>query len=86
MANSKKPKKLTRSSLVAKASPQSTPAIISFVFSSGLGQATTSLFRNGVLINMQKVLATPVTSSLQMCKVEMLFQSMGFVQATHKFE
>lgn len=50
-----KPKKLLKSSLVALAALTSVPADIAFTFTGGIGQATASLFRNGVLINMQSI-------------------------------
>ncbi|MET0393937.1 MAG: hypothetical protein ABW019_12385 [Chitinophagaceae bacterium] len=55
MAKSIKSAKLSTNSLVATASASSKPASINFTFSSGIGQATASLFRNGVLINMQSI-------------------------------
>ncbi len=51
-------KKLLKKSLVAIVSPLSAPIDISFRFISGIGQATASLFRNGVLINMQSISST----------------------------
>jgi hypothetical protein len=53
----KKPaiKSISKKSLVASPSVASAPADIDIVFSSGLGQATAVLFRNGVLINMQSI-------------------------------
>jgi len=50
-----KVKKLQKSSLIALAAATSAPADVSFTFNSGIGQATTSLFRNGILINMQSI-------------------------------
>lgn len=50
-----KTKRLSRTSLVAFASPTSNSADISVVFNAGLGQITSSLFRNGVLINLQSI-------------------------------
>jgi hypothetical protein len=55
MAKKIKSKKLSAKSLVAAASASSQQAEVSFTFTSGIGQATASLFRNGVLINMQSV-------------------------------
>ncbi|HEY8893790.1 MAG TPA: hypothetical protein VIM79_03215, partial [Niastella sp.] len=46
---------LTPNSLVAEQADHSKPAIITFTFTIGIGQATTSLFRKGVLINMQSI-------------------------------
>jgi len=46
---------LTSNSLVAEQADHSKPAIITFTFTIGIGQATTSLFRRGVLINMQSI-------------------------------
>jgi hypothetical protein len=51
----KKPKKLTSSSLIALPTAASATANVNIVFKSGLGQITSSLFRNGVLINMQSI-------------------------------
>jgi len=51
----KKAKPLIRSSLVARSSPLSTAADVDITFTSGLGQATASLFRQGILINMQSI-------------------------------
>jgi hypothetical protein len=48
-------KSISKKSLVASPSVASAPADIDIVFSSGLGQATAVLFRNGVLINMQSI-------------------------------
>jgi hypothetical protein len=46
---------LTPQSLVAEQADHSKPATITFAFTTGIGQATTSLFRRGVLINMQSI-------------------------------
>ncbi len=54
----KKGKKLLKTSLVAAATTLSTPVNVGFRFASGIGQATASLFRNGVLINMQSISMT----------------------------
>jgi FtsZ-interacting cell division protein YlmF len=51
----RKPKKLTRSALVATVTSTSQVADIDVKFFSGIGQITVSLFRNGVLINMQSI-------------------------------
>jgi hypothetical protein len=51
----KKPKKLTSSSLIALPTAASAAVNVNVVFKSGLGQITSSLFRNGVLINMQSI-------------------------------
>jgi len=50
----KKPK-LLKASLIAIASEISTAATVGIVFTSGLGQATASVFRKGALINMQSI-------------------------------
>ncbi len=50
-----KSKRLMKSTLVAMASDISTAADVGVVFTSGLGQITALLFRNGVLINMQSI-------------------------------
>ena len=50
-----KPKRISKSALVAMASNNSIPANVSCVFKSGIGQITASLFRKGVLINMQSI-------------------------------
>lgn len=41
--------------LVAAAQPASVPATVNITFTAGVGQATASLFRKGVLINMQSI-------------------------------
>jgi FtsZ-interacting cell division protein YlmF len=51
----RKSKRLTRSALVATATSASQVAEIDVKFFSGIGQITVSLFRNGVLINMQSI-------------------------------
>ena len=51
----KKSKRLIKSSLFALASTESVSADVNVVFTSGIGQITASLFRNGVLINMQSI-------------------------------
>ena len=50
-----KPATLSRGALVAQPSAVSKAADISVTFKSGLGQITSSLFRNGVLINLQSI-------------------------------
>jgi hypothetical protein len=54
-STSPKKTKLTKASLVASASATSLQADVEIIFTSGLGQATAVLFRNGVLINMQSI-------------------------------
>lgn len=51
----KKPVSLNPNSLVAVANAVSQQAAVDFTFSSGIGQVTASVFRNGVLINMQSI-------------------------------
>ena len=51
----KKALSLTSNELVAAVATTSVPANINVVFRSGLGQLTASLFRRGVLINMQSI-------------------------------
>ncbi|THU37065.1 hypothetical protein FAM09_19115 [Niastella caeni] len=46
---------LTTGALVAVGAPHSQQVGITFTFTAGLGQATSSLFRKGVLINMQSI-------------------------------
>jgi len=46
---------LTASSLVAESAPHSLQVSITFTFTGGIGQATSLLFRKGVLINMQSI-------------------------------
>jgi hypothetical protein len=53
--NTMNPPVLTANSLVAEEADHSRPAIINFTFTGGIGQATASLFRKGVLINMQSI-------------------------------
>jgi hypothetical protein len=48
-------KKISTKDLVARLSRASVSANIQITFTSGIGQATASLFRNGVLINLQSV-------------------------------
>jgi hypothetical protein len=50
-----KAKKISKSALVAAPSNISTEANVNCVFRSGIGQITASLFRRGVLINMQSI-------------------------------
>jgi hypothetical protein len=50
-----KAKKLLKSSLIALEGESSSPADVSFTFNGGIGQATASLFRKGLLINMQSI-------------------------------
>lgn len=52
-ANSSTP--LTVTSLVAESAPHSLQVSITFTFTGGIGQATSLLFRKGVLINMQSI-------------------------------
>lgn len=49
------PQELTANSLVAEEAPHSQQVDVSFTFTGGIGQATSLLFRKGVLINMQSV-------------------------------
>ena len=53
----KKPaeKKLQKRSLIAVKSELSNDVNVNFSFTSGIGQATASLFRSGILINMQSI-------------------------------
>ncbi|MFL5744852.1 MAG: hypothetical protein ACJ751_09320 [Niastella sp.] len=46
---------LTATSLVAESAPHSQQVSITFTFTGGIGQATSLLFRKGVLINMQSI-------------------------------
>lgn len=46
---------LTATSLVAAGAPNSQQVSITFTFTGGIGQATSLLFRKGVLINMQSI-------------------------------
>jgi hypothetical protein len=46
---------LTATSLVAESAPHSLQVNITFTFTGGIGQATSLLFRKGVLINMQSI-------------------------------
>jgi hypothetical protein len=46
---------LTANSLVAEEAPHSQPVTVTFTFTGGIGQATSLLFRKGVLINMQSI-------------------------------
>lgn len=46
---------LTSNSLVAAEAPHSKTVNVTFTFTGGIGQATTLLFRKGVLINMQSL-------------------------------
>ena len=55
LAKSTRRKKLTKTALVAKATPTSFSMRVGVDFLNGLGQATAVLFRNGVLINMQSI-------------------------------
>lgn len=47
--------KLSATSLVAESAPHSLQVSIAFTFTGGIGQATSLLFRKGVLINMQSI-------------------------------
>ncbi len=49
------PLTLTTNSLVAEEAPHSQQVDVTFTFTSGIGQATSLLFRKGVLINMQSL-------------------------------
>ena len=53
--NPLKSKRFTKTSLVAIRSASSFAIEVGIDFTSGLGQATAVLFRNGVLINMQSI-------------------------------
>ena len=53
--NTMNPPVLTANSLVAEEADHSKPAIITFTFTNGIAQVTTTLFRKGVLINMQSI-------------------------------
>jgi hypothetical protein len=46
---------LTANSLVAEEAPHSQQVNVTFTFTGGIGQATSLLFRKGVLINMQSI-------------------------------
>ena len=46
---------LTANSLVAEEAPHSQQVDVTFTFTGGIGQATSLLFRKGVLINMQSI-------------------------------
>ena len=46
---------LTATSLVAESAPHSLQVSLTFTFTGGIGQATSLLFRKGVLINMQSI-------------------------------
>jgi hypothetical protein len=46
---------LTASSLVAESAPHSLQVTINFTFTGGIGQATSLLFRKGIMINMQSI-------------------------------
>lgn len=48
-------KKFSKLSLIAGAEAISGPANVDAVFTSGIGQMTASLFRSGLLINMQSI-------------------------------
>lgn len=50
-----KPQELTANSLVAEEASHSQQVDVTFTFTGGIGQATTLLFRKGVLINMQSI-------------------------------
>jgi hypothetical protein len=49
---------LTATSLVAESASHSLQVSIAFTFTGGIGQATSLLFRKGVLINMQSISST----------------------------
>ena len=49
------PLTLTTNSLVAEEAPHSQQVDVTFTFTGGIGQATSLLFRKGVLINMQSL-------------------------------
>jgi hypothetical protein len=46
---------LTAASLVAESAPHSLQVSINFTFTGGIGQATSLLFRKGIMINMQSI-------------------------------
>lgn len=46
---------LTATALVAEGAPHSQQVNVTFTFTGGIGQATSLLFRKGVLINMQSI-------------------------------
>lgn len=48
-------KKITRSALISAPAATSKSANVNCVFKSGIGQITASLFRQGLLINMQSI-------------------------------
>jgi hypothetical protein len=48
-------RELTATPMVAAEAPHSLPVDITFDFTSGIGQVTATLFRKGVLINMQSI-------------------------------
>jgi hypothetical protein len=58
---------LTAAALVAESAPHSQQVSITFTFSAGIGQATSLLFRKGVLINMQSISSS---GSIQFSEVQ----------------
>jgi hypothetical protein len=58
---------LTATSLVAESAPHSLQVSITFTFTGGIGQATSLLFRKGVLINMQSISSS---GSIQFSEVQ----------------
>ena len=50
--------KITKNELVAAAAPHSQPADVQCTFTGGIGQITATLFRKGVMINMQSISST----------------------------
>lgn len=58
---------LTTAALVAESAPHSRQVGITFTFTAGIGQATSVLFRKGVLINMQSISSS---GSIQFSEVQ----------------
>jgi hypothetical protein len=58
---------LTAAALVAESAPHSRQVGITFTFAAGIGQATSLLFRKGVLINMQSISSS---GSIQFSEVQ----------------
>lgn len=58
---------LNAASLVAASAPHSLQVSITFTFTAGIGQATSLLFRKGVLINMQSISSS---GSIQFSEVQ----------------
>lgn len=63
----KKKAALMKNALVALPNINSTQANVNITFFSGIGQATISLFRQGILINMQ---STSVSATIQFSDVQ----------------